>query len=526
MSLYACVDSLNNCLNELEKRKPEDKWYIKHTEFVTRHEQWLAEKKFITELRDSIEKRSKFEDYQNLDQEINCINDYIKDNPNSELSYYLRPISNDLQKIITTIIEGELGAMPSSNALVPEALFPNIPTNPFYYIELGQMSEPRLGLSRGECGGYVMALAEKLTDDEPDLTQLTAFKFNKVIHDYQKNLLDRNKDQGKIKSVRLTRVHFCADYRQQATEILATATQHRGKGLELIRYSEAPAHACYLRMSSSDSSIIYMDPNAGLFKFQNQEDFISIYSYLSQRDVQQGGKNYRFNRYELRELRVERPSQSLSESISWAGKVRTLLTGHKYNGFGYEFVKFASKAFNFVVGGAIGAWIAVIVTAASPVLASAVVGSVVFPIPILGTVVGALLGLYLSVMAYNSRHQGILAVPHYLQDRWHDFKDWVASFKSKDQVAVYTQSQEYRTGNPTDGVAQETTTTQVVSSTTVMLEHFNESPVEQSAELDLVHDAAQPEVSISITSNQSIAVNNAEKEEDVSSLYYQHSNSP
>ncbi|KTD44625.1 YopT-type cysteine protease domain-containing protein [Legionella quateirensis] len=286
--------------------------------------------------------------------------------------------------------------------------------------KLAQGTMKELGTSRGECNGFTMSMAD--SDLSPYKNNgIKQVEFNKTIHKYQKNQLDREKDQQYIKKTRLTTKTFCPSLTEQAEKLYQIASEHVGEDLSVILQCKVGSHATYLSIQE-DQKIRYADPNHGVFLFDNKEQFISAYKLMYQYHNQKR-PDFAFTFFSVNQLKEDKNNE-LAESNTLAGKWRSLMTGTKY--------KSDSVISNpdLIIPTSLGA----LAGGAAGAVAGAAIGSVV---PIIGTVIGAIIGGIAGAslggaagarvvkQAQSKGHFGLLGPYHYLREKLHDFSESV-----------------------------------------------------------------------------------------------------
>ncbi|MBL7480599.1 YopT-type cysteine protease domain-containing protein [Legionella bononiensis] len=289
--------------------------------------------------------------------------------------------------------------------------------------KLAQGTMKELGTSGGECYGFTMSMVD--SDLSPYKNNgKKQVEFNKTIHNYQKNQLNREKDQQHIKRTRLTTQTFCPSLTEQAEKLYKIASEHVGEDLSVTLQSKVGAHATYLSIQE-DQKIRYADPNHGVFLFDNKEQFISAYKLMYQYHNQQR-PDCAFTFFSVSQLKEDK-NHELAESNTLAGKWRSLMTGSKYNSDSVISNPdlLIPATFGALAGGAAG------------VFAGAAIGSVV---PVIGTVIGAIIGGITGAAlgggaaagvvknAQSSGHFGLLGPYHYMRVLLHDFSE---SFKEQ-----------------------------------------------------------------------------------------------
>ncbi|MFT4059356.1 MAG: hypothetical protein QM652_07390 [Legionella sp.] len=395
MSYYTCVDLINERLDQLHKLTPSLKKRIFHFFSKKAKESYLKEieeeKNLLWDLKTSLLVRSHKNDYTNLQNEMDKINNYGK--RNSLINY----LYTDLHVIDTRLKDVKIREKYS-------LFLSRQIAEPFQ----GDGSESyRLGLSKGECYGFTFAMVDPELSPYEKCSSNKKLYLNRKIHNYQKNQTDRHKDQTTIKRKRLTRELFCPDFKKQAEKIFAVAEKNVGKEIMLGLRCAKGKHACYLSLQI-DGKIRYMDPNYGAYLFHHEKEFIDFYITTSE---MYKAKEYHFKFYQIVELIYDKTNQ-LVESRSWAGKIRSLLTGNKYSGNSFP-------GYTFYEGLIFVGFIVVYFI----VIASLIISWSNIPIAGLLFGLGAMLLGDLGARALNDGHRGLLAISHYLQERGNNFNE-------------------------------------------------------------------------------------------------------
>lgn len=295
--------------------------------------------------------------------------------------------------------------------------------SPKYRIaKLDQNESYKLGSSRGECYGFTLAMVDPALS--PYKNKIEKIDLNEKIHNYQKNQRDREKDQELIKRTRLTREYFCPNPRKRAQKLFDFATEHQGKELQLALRCSVGNHACYLSIQN-DQEIRYMDPNHGVYLFDNNKDFIDFYVAAAQKEKEKG---LDFHFYALEELVYDEGHQ-LVESRTMMGKIRTLLMGSKYDDHDSTAL-LAIESIHTIIGATIGG----LITSMIPVLPSevAMLG---------GGLVGGLTITAISKLARTKGHQGLLGIPYLLLDSWYHEEEISEEF-SPDETQELSSKEE------------------------------------------------------------------------------------
>ena len=419
MSLFQCMDQLNERLDYLLENE-QSAWNL----FVPWKKQFIQEttneKSIILSLKSSLLARERTDNYEAFSTELALIDDYRRQT-NKELPPYLQLIKDDLHKMgqmarkkppsshSATVHQHDAKHIKDAKAkLSVDESYRKFQKPPYLIAAIRQGKDHRLGLSRGECYGFTYAMVDpKLS---PYKNPNVAPHFNRKIHEYQKFQMDRNQDQAHIKRKRLTREYFCPDPQVQAEEIYTFAQKNQGKELGLMRRASAGSHANYICMEPN-GRIRFMDPNHGAYLFNTKEEFKEFYVAAAKIDKSQG---VQFKFYNIDELQDDRHNQ-LKESITWGGKIRSLLTGNKYNDNAQVSIHVTGTAYA-LLGGGIGAGVGALLGSVVPIIGT-IVGAV------FGALLGATAGLALNWLAAKNGHMGLLGVPHYIRERWHSYTE-------------------------------------------------------------------------------------------------------
>jgi hypothetical protein len=431
-----------------------------------------ADSFFLTLIKKDLEARisSTTEDYSNLNKEIKKIVTYL------ERHHRRLKNNNDFHNLLTDLIEmrdkfenssqtrahasnnqspdlrasGDKFKHRDSHSKKPsknEAY--EIFQSPKYRIALLDQNESyKLGASDGECYGFTLAMVDPTLS--PYKNKVEQIDLTEKIYNYQKNQRDREKDQELIKRTRLTHEYFCPNPRKRAQKLFDFATEHQGKELQLALRCSAGKHACYLSIQN-DQEIRYMDPNHGVYLFDNKKDFIDFYVAAAQKEKEKG---IDFHFYALAELVYDERPQ-LVEARTLMGKIRTLLMGSKYDDHDSTAL-FAIESIHAIIGATIGGFI----TSMIPVLPSevAMLG---------GGLVGGLTITAISKLARTKGHQGLLGIPYLLLDNWY-YEEEISEEFSPEETQELSSEEE----------------SQVSSTATVLLEMKNNPPNSNSQSVD------------------------------------------
>lgn len=378
-------------------------------------------------------KDSKKEELGELIKQINAYSIHHNDT-NSHLNTLLNYLKEDL-----SIVKDGRKPLKHSDAPTPLSetnrtqLLPSPAVNEQYQAllnsrllmnKLVQGSMKELGTSRGDCYGFTMSMAD--SDLSPYKNKgKEQIEYNKAIYKYQKNQLDREKDQKKIKSTRLTMKTFCPSLKEQAEELYKIASEHVGEDLSITLRSKLGGHATYLSIQD-DQKIRYADSNHGVFLFDNKEQFISAYKLMYQYHNQQKPAGA-YNFFSVSQLKEDKNNE-LTESNTLAGKWRSLMTGKKYHSD--TATPDPDRVIPALIGGLAGA------------VAGAAIGSA---IPIIGTLIGGIVGALIGstaavgavTLAHKNGHYGLLGPYHFMREKLHDFSESV-----KEQLGVQRECDE------------------------------------------------------------------------------------
>lgn len=461
MSLYICADLISDQLDKLSLGNLTLVQSFVHFFSNSAKEEYrkscTADQEFLNKLGKKIDQRTTTDNYEDLSEDSKFIEDYLASNKTTLIKDCLTWVLNDLKAMDNSITKTRKDSVEEQSVLTSHD-YQKFQTPEYLVAEINQGKLQKMGKSPGECYGFTYAMVNpKLSPyKNPGVT----IDLNKEVHNYQKFQMERDKDQKSIKRTRLTREHFCPDPQKQAQQILDIATEHKGRELQLTRRGSVGGHACYISVQD-DGKIRYMDPNHGAYLFQSSKDFIDFYGVASKKEKELG-VDFRF--YSVSELKYDE-KETLAESKTWQGTIRSFLTGSKY-GDNHSLSNKITSGINIGLGIGVGAGVGAAIGAA--------VGSVV---PIIGTGIGAIVGAglggaigagsgkLLSSMANRRGHEGILGIPHLIQDTWHSFKENPLSFLSP-------------FSSKTNAPAAVATNGRTFSSTSKILSHFhiNSSP--------------------------------------------------
>ncbi|MCL9684392.1 hypothetical protein [Legionella maioricensis] len=406
----------------------------------------IADQEFLKNLEKKLGQRIINDNYEALSEDIKLIENYLASNKQTLIKDSLIFVLDDLKDIDNKITKINKSSVEEDYSKVDEIQtkdsltsndYARFQTPEYRIAEINQGKLPKLGTSRGECYGFTYAMVDPKFS--PYKNQAVKIDLTKEVHNYQKSQLDREKDQKTVKRTRLTREYFCPDYQQQAQQILDVAKENKGGELQLTRRSSMIGHACYVSVQD-DGGIRYMDPNHGAYLFQSPKDFIDFYVAASKND-KEAGVDFRF--YSLSELNYDE-KETLAESKTWQGVIRSFLTGSKYNDNNSLSSRVTSGIYTALgagVGAGAGAAFGAAIGSVFPIIGTAV-GAIIGAV--LGTLIGGGAGWSLNTFAQRNGHYGILSIPHLIQDNWHSFKENPLSFfspfpsKANDSVAAAT----------------------------------------------------------------------------------------
>ena len=403
MSLYNCIDLIDDELA-----------YLSAPSFFAgirrklglgdNSEQVTRDKAFLEMLRAHLSRRVQTNNYIDLFIAINLINSHLEANKNSEITYCLNDILDDLKTINLQFQQRDQNRQFLQRPL-------------FQQFSRCRIAEPIelyfLGNSGGICYGYTHACADlSISPYNPQ-----AVIDLQRVHDSQKQQKDREKDQKRIKKIRLTREYFCPDPKQQAQDMLRFAAQHKGKdlGISLRGLSglfSIERHIFYLSVQHN-GKIRYADLTYGAYLFENENDFITFYSEVSKLLITVG-KHYRF--YRLSQLQNDEHN-TIPDSQTISGKIRTLLTGAKYedsmNPLSWVDLIILTLYGTVLIGGAIC------------VLPPTLLGSAIL--------ISVYVGHLLLLLANLQGNSGLMALPHLIQNSWYSLKEKIASLISPEK---------------------------------------------------------------------------------------------
>ncbi len=407
MSIYGCIDAIETLINS-EPIEPVgffgrllSKFGIKSTSKPLNE----VDKNFLEELK----------------KKLNLIIKIIErhDDPNTELETALEElklfqlqtksqqvqtlclnIAKDLDVIKIKTLQAQAGPRNRPDSDTPlNVAYQNLMNSSLVHTKIRQGEMNSLGKSKGECYGITFSMADSRLS--PYQHPGKNFDFNRTIHEYQKNQSTGSKDQQRIKRTRLTGTQFCPSLQAQAEQLYKFAENRKDQDLSIILYGQMGRHACYLR-NQVDGKIRYMDPNHGAFLFNTKEEFISAYRLIYMKD------NQPFHSYSISKLQ-EDIDMSQKESRTLGGKLRSLLTGPKYDGHSESLI---TNGVNMTLGAVSGAVIGATIGSVIPIIGTAVGG-------IIGGILGSMAGLKLTQMAGKNGHSGLLGVINYCREMLH-----------------------------------------------------------------------------------------------------------
>lgn len=367
----------------------------------------------------SLEKHESAREYtiqhlNEFEQRLNRILETIREHQLSDekrfMSDELKHISNyqsaqkgmplDALSIVQTTFEKQIEQIDlwSKEPLDPDFKIYTKYQGPTYRIqEIRQGICPSIGKSGGMCYGITYSMANPATSPYHSLPKAAPFNLTEAIENYQHGQGSEIDDQKTIKRTRITGKVSGADMTKQADDILKTASLYPEKDLLLMQRYGRSAHACYLSVKPSTNKIHYMDPNHGAYWFNNPAEFIKFYCVIY--------KTHRPKSYEL-DLLVFDPNNQEKPSRTFAGKLRSLLTGSKYT----KSTAFNSLLlFNFMLY----CTSAIYLFTALPILLEASTAII-----LLAAVSGFVAATTLVVLAHSAGFMGLLSIPNYLYDCW------------------------------------------------------------------------------------------------------------
>lgn len=182
--------------------------------------------------------------------------------------------------------------------------------------------------------GYVMVLAKP--EFNPNLGQHTKYPMNKDINKFELNRKNKNQDQAIIKHNRITPLKIATTH-NRAKALLEIAKQYHNQHLQIKLQSRIFAESySYLQYQTTNQGkkIYFCEPQYGLFKFDNETDFLFFYEMLYAKQEMQNRSCW--NRYQVSLMQHAPNQQKIS---SWHGKWRSLFYGLKYNNNLVDIVK-------------------------------------------------------------------------------------------------------------------------------------------------------------------------------------------
>lgn len=276
--------------------------------------------------------------------------------------------------------------------------------------DINSQTDWHKGSSKQTGYGYVMALAKH--NFNPSLEQQTHYYMNKDICDMGSARNDINKDQKDIKHNRITPLKIATTH-TRAKAILELAKKNPSQHLQIKLQgrinSESYSYLQY-ESNSQDCKIFFCEPKYGLFKFNNESDFLFFYQMLyAKQEIQ---NKICWNRYQVSAMQYA-PNQK--PSFSWKGKLRSLLYGLKYNnniiGMVKGFVLFNLSLFVSVL--------------AIQLIASALaIISVSLSATLLQLLANSGFSLLLSA-SFAFASAGLLSLPDLCQTLWHTGLDYI-----------------------------------------------------------------------------------------------------
>ena len=417
MSIFHCIDMLNDELESIEKKSSKGApWYYLRT-YKDKFSNDISEEiTLILKLKTQLKSLENETEIEHLIEELTPIYDDLIQQENPKKKYIIF-IKNDIKNIIDSgnesldkLTNPQKVKIKMGYYFKPDVLevYNKFQSEPYRIAKIDQGQDPSLGLSQGECYGFTFAMVDP--ELSPYKKSEKTIKFVRPIHDYQRDQNDRKRDQGAVKKTRLTREYFCPNLHEQAEKIIIIAEKNLGKELGVVRRCSRGGHVTYL-CAQHDGKVRYMDPNHGAYLFNNKEEFIEFYNAAAEMDKTKG---LYFKFYEIDHLQDDKENH-MEESMSWRGKIRSLLTGTKYND-NHDI----ANASIFVAYGTLGCGIGASI--------GAIVGSIV---PVIGTILGAIVGGTIGLVAGSileataeiKGNFGLLGVPHYVQERWHSLTE-------------------------------------------------------------------------------------------------------
>lgn len=246
---------------------------------------------------------------------------------------------------------------------------------------------PGFGSSRGECYGLTFdyALYRRRKSPQP-------FKFTAEAAWMQERQNIKNPQDQLLFPKRLSPVRYQPDLLKQAQGLSDYAKQNQGKQLLCTLIMTQGAHAIYLEYTK-DAKWHFLDPNFGAFELNQEDDFKLFYRDLYSNLIP-------WHSYLVEEL------LSVPSVNTWAGKIRSILTGPRY-AQGFETENFLAKVF-IGLGGVIlgGAFIYL-----SPIILP---GIFILAIGAMGGISAYCFGVILMNKIRSEGFSGLLALPRFL----------------------------------------------------------------------------------------------------------------
>ncbi len=436
MSLYHCIDLIEKELDILEKK--EKYGYLRR--FVANFLRprvrsygclfFSEDKEFLIDLKEKLQTRISEDNYENLGLEIEIIKNYLRKNLHLRENKGLSWIFYDLDSI-----KARYQNRHNLNTDTSDEIYVKFQQRPYRIATLRQDTLFKMGISRGACYGYTNAMVDPTLSPyfKENTGEIIKLELTKKIYDYQKNQSDRQKDQEFIKNTRLTRLYFCPNSGKQAEKIWTFSKKNENKDLCLTRRTgNMNGHATYVSFQT-DGVLRYADSNHGIYLFKNKNDFIDFYVAADRIQKKQHGIAFHF--YSLSEKKYCPNNNTSNDSKTFAGKIRTLLTGSKYNNFlARQMDWLVGMCMGVLIGGVVGAVIGGLLGSVIPIFGTA-----------LGVAFGGMIGGYIGGVGMGGSmwfagrrgYHGLLAIPFLLRETWYNFAKRISypfSLQQRQQV--------------------------------------------------------------------------------------------
>lgn len=419
MSIYSCIDSIDNLLSQTGNSPavsdPKVRTYlIELKDTLSRIKQMEMQKESLSKLREQLLRDLK----ETRIPELETIRSQLED------------ISSDLKTTTSQLSSGVLPDIFSISAfqlpeewkrkidLVSKQLQSNLDPMLQAYQQLLQNEKLTIakikqgktlaiGNSLGECYGICKAMV----DPERSPYDGHHFQFDDTVYTYQKSQLSRIDDQQTIGRIRQGREHYTPTIQAQAEALFREAEKHSEEHLMVILRAGIARHAVYLS-KRANGQIRYMDPNHGAFLFDSKEQFIAAFLLIFMANPASAYSFYSIHKISLN-------LQNEPEKKTLQGKVRSIATGSKYYAPWESFLtRFAHGTIGTLLGG----------------IGGAIIGTVIFPV--VGTAIGAFVGgvvggglAYIAAkVAEKNGHRGLLGT-------YHGLRIWLHKTFAKKEIA-------------------------------------------------------------------------------------------